>query len=63
MRLALRDLLNDGFVFLVKRGYGIYRSKGILYRIGGAYVSQPKSDHTNTTVAAPFYLVERQEYL
>jgi hypothetical protein len=24
MRRALRDLLKDGFVFLVKRGYGIY---------------------------------------
>ena|ERR1700730_12226492 len=33
MRRALKDLLNDGFVFLVKRGYGIYLAKGIDYRI------------------------------
>jgi hypothetical protein len=33
MRRALRDLLNDGFVFLVRRGYGIYLAKGIHYRI------------------------------
>jgi hypothetical protein len=52
MRRALRDLLKDGFVFLVKRGVGIYRSEGIHYRISGAYVSQPKSDHTNATVGA-----------
>ena len=36
MRRALRDLLKDGFVFLVKRGYGIYRAEGIQYRIGGS---------------------------
>jgi hypothetical protein len=33
MRRALKDLLKDGFVFLVKRGYGIYLAKGIHYRI------------------------------
>jgi hypothetical protein len=33
MRRALRDLLKDGFVFLVRRGYGIYLAKGIHYRI------------------------------
>jgi hypothetical protein len=33
MRQALKDLLKDGFVFLVKRGYGIYLAKGIHYRI------------------------------
>ncbi len=33
MRRALKDLLRDGFVFLVKRGYGIYLAKGIDYRI------------------------------
>jgi hypothetical protein len=33
MRRALKDLLNDGFVFLVKRGYGIYLAKGVHYRI------------------------------
>jgi hypothetical protein len=33
MRRALRDLLNDGFVFLVKRGYGIYLAKRIRYHI------------------------------
>jgi hypothetical protein len=33
MRRALKDLLNDGFVFLVKRGYGIYLAKGIHYPI------------------------------
>jgi hypothetical protein len=33
MRRALKDLLNDGFVFLVKRGYGIYLAKGIHYLI------------------------------
>ena len=33
MRRALRDLLKDGFVFLVKRGHGIYRAKGIHCRI------------------------------
>jgi hypothetical protein len=33
MRGALKDLLRDGFVFLVKRGYGIYLAKGIQYRI------------------------------
>jgi hypothetical protein len=33
MRRALKDLLNDGFVFPVKRGYGIYLAKGIHYRI------------------------------
>jgi hypothetical protein len=27
MRQALRDLLKDGFVFLVKRNYGIYLAK------------------------------------
>jgi hypothetical protein len=32
MRRALKDLLKDGFVFLVKRGYGIYLAKGIHYR-------------------------------
>ena len=32
MRRALKDLLKDGFVFLVKRGYGIYLAKGIRYR-------------------------------
>jgi hypothetical protein len=26
MRRAIKDLLNDGFVFLVKSGNGIYRS-------------------------------------
>ena len=36
MRRALRDLLKDGFVFLVKRGYGIYRSEGIHYRFSGS---------------------------
>ena len=36
MRRALKDLLKDGFVFLVKRGYGIYRAEGIQYRIGGS---------------------------
>jgi hypothetical protein len=50
MRRALRVLLKDGFVFLVKRGYGIYRSEGIHYRMGGAYVLQPKSDHTIATL-------------
>jgi hypothetical protein len=29
MRQALRDLLKDGFVFLVKRGFGIYLAKRI----------------------------------
>jgi hypothetical protein len=52
MRRALRDLLKDGFVFLVKRGYGIYLAKGIHYHIAGAYVLQPKSDHTNAMVGA-----------
>jgi hypothetical protein len=33
MRWALKDLLKEGFVFLVKRGYGIYLAKGIHYRI------------------------------
>ena len=33
MRRAIKDLLNDGFVFLVKRGNGIYRSDGTHYRI------------------------------
>jgi hypothetical protein len=33
MRRALKDLLKDRFVFLVKRGYGIYLAKGIDYRI------------------------------
>ncbi len=33
MRRALKDLLKDGFVFLVKSGYGIYLAKGIHYRI------------------------------
>jgi hypothetical protein len=33
MRQALKDLLKEGFVFLVKRGYGIYLAKGIHYRI------------------------------
>jgi hypothetical protein len=33
MRRALKDLLKDGLVFLVKRGYGIYLAKGIDYRI------------------------------
>ncbi len=33
MRRALKDLLKDGFVFLVKRSYGIYLAKGIHYRI------------------------------
>jgi hypothetical protein len=33
MRRALKDLLNDGFVFLVKSGYGIYLAKGIDYRL------------------------------
>jgi hypothetical protein len=33
VRRALKDLLKDGFVFLVKRGYGIYLAKGIHYRI------------------------------
>jgi hypothetical protein len=28
MRRAIKDLLEDGFVFLVKRGYGIYLSEG-----------------------------------
>ena len=36
MRQALKDLLKDGFVFLVKRGYGIYLAKGIQYRISGS---------------------------
>ena len=35
MRRALKDLLNDGFVFLVKRGYGIYLAEGIHYHISG----------------------------
>ena len=33
MRRALKDLLKDGFVFIVKRSYGIYLAKGIHYRI------------------------------
>jgi hypothetical protein len=33
MRQALRDLLKDGFVFLVKRGFGIYLAKRIRYHI------------------------------
>jgi hypothetical protein len=33
MRRALRNLLKDGFVFLVKRGHGIYLAKGMHYRI------------------------------
>ena len=33
MRQALRDLLKDGFVFLVKRNYGIYLAKRIRYHI------------------------------
>jgi hypothetical protein len=33
MRRALGDLLKDGFVFLVKPGYGIYLSEGIHYDI------------------------------
>ena len=33
MRRTLKDLLKDGFVFLVKRSYGIYLAKGIHYRI------------------------------
>jgi hypothetical protein len=33
VRQALRDLLKDGFVFLVKRGYGIYLAKRIRYHI------------------------------
>jgi hypothetical protein len=33
MRRVLKDLLKDGFVFLVNRGYGIYLAKGIDYRI------------------------------
>jgi hypothetical protein len=33
MRRALKDLLKDGLVFLVKRGSGIYLAKGIDYRI------------------------------
>ena len=36
MRRALKDLLNDGFVFLVNRGNGIYRSEGIHYRFSGS---------------------------
>ena len=36
MRRALKDLLDDGFVFLVNRGNGIYRSEGIHYRISGS---------------------------
>ena len=33
MRQALKDLLKDGLVFLVKRGHGIYLDKGIQCRI------------------------------
>jgi hypothetical protein len=33
MRQALRDLLKDGFVFLVQRGLGIYLAKRIRYHI------------------------------
>jgi hypothetical protein len=33
MRQALRDLLKDGFVFLVERGFGIYLAKRIRYHI------------------------------
>jgi hypothetical protein len=33
MRQALRDLLKDGFVFLAKRGFGIYLAKRIRYHI------------------------------
>jgi hypothetical protein len=33
MRQALKDLLKDGFVFLAKRGYGIYLAKRIRYHI------------------------------
>jgi hypothetical protein len=33
MRQALKDLLKDGFVFLVKRGFGIYLAKSIRYPI------------------------------
>jgi hypothetical protein len=33
MRQTLKDLLKEGFVFLVKRGYGIYLAKGTHYRI------------------------------
>jgi hypothetical protein len=33
MRQALRDLLKDGFVFLVERGLGIYLAKRIRYHI------------------------------
>jgi hypothetical protein len=33
MRQALRDLLRDGFVFLAKRGFGIYLAKRIRYHI------------------------------
>jgi hypothetical protein len=36
MRRAIKHLLNDGFVFLVKRGNGIYRSEGTPHRISGS---------------------------
>jgi hypothetical protein len=36
MRRAIKDLLKDGFVFFVKRGYGIYRPEAIHYHIGGS---------------------------